>query len=134
MTKQLSNNQSLIIKEADKGGNVGVWPVEMYVIEAKRQLNNNTCYLPLPTDPTEHSKKKMDTILRTGKQFRILAKSEVDFLTVERPVVPTFYLVPKVHKSLTNPPGRPIVSGIGGLCENVCTSIDFYLQPHVLQQ
>ncbi|CAJ0934348.1 unnamed protein product [Ranitomeya imitator] len=44
------------------------------------------------------------------------------------PVVPTFYILPKVHKDPRCPPGRPIVSGIGGLCEPACRFVDFYLQ------
>lgn len=47
-------------------------------------------------------------------------------------MTPTFYLLPNVHKSLTNPPGRPIVSGIRGLCEKVWVYLDFYLQPFAL--
>lgn len=47
--------------------------------------------------------------------------------------IATFYLLPKVHKSFTNPQGRPTVSDIRGLCEKVCIYLDFYLQPFVLQ-
>ncbi|XP_075688588.1 uncharacterized protein LOC142657444 [Rhinoderma darwinii] len=36
-----------------------------------------------------------------------------------------------VHKSLVDPPGRPIVSGLGGLCDPVCKCIDYYLNPLV---
>ncbi|KAM4050243.1 uncharacterized protein ACNLHF_014747 isoform 1-T1 [Anomaloglossus baeobatrachus] len=50
---------------------------------------------------------------------------EVSFIT------PTFYLLPKIHKNPRVPPGRPIVSGMGGLCDAVCKFIDFYLQPLV---
>lgn len=42
-------------------------------------------------------------------------------------------MLPKVHKSLESPPGRPIISGIGGLNEKVCEYINYYLQPFVLQ-
>lgn len=40
-------------------------------------------------------------------------------------------MLPKVHKNLDTQPGRLIVAGIGGLCENACTFVDFYLQPLV---
>ncbi|CAJ0962483.1 unnamed protein product [Ranitomeya imitator] len=51
---------------------------------------------------------------------------------VKFPVIPTFYMLPKVHKSLSNPPGRPIVSGIEGLYEKSCIYLDFFLQPIIL--
>ncbi|XP_077137533.1 uncharacterized protein LOC143803584 [Ranitomeya variabilis] len=43
----------------------------------------------------------MGRALRCGT----LSKKEVDFLTTDHTVVPTFYLLPKVYKSLVNPPG-----------------------------
>lgn len=69
----------------------------------------------------------------SAKHYGIINQKELDFMTVTKPVVPTFYLLPKVHKDIHKPPGRPIVSGIGGICENVCTYIDFFLQPLVNQ-
>lgn len=41
------------------------------------------------------------------------------------------YALPKVHKSLINPPGRPIVSGCQTLTENASALVDKYLYPHV---
>ena len=42
-----------------------------------------------------------------------------------------FYHIPKIHKSLENPPGRPIVSGIGGPTEKLSRLVDHWLQPVV---
>lgn len=38
-----------------------------------------------------------------------------------------------MYKSLDNPPGRAIISGIGGLNEKICLYVVHYLQPFVLQ-
>lgn len=42
-----------------------------------------------------------------------------------------FYSIPKIHKSLVAPPGRPIVSEIGSITENVSRLVDFFLMLHV---
>lgn len=41
-------------------------------------------------------------------------------------------ILPKVHKTLVNPPGRPIISGIDSITSRVGKYIDFYLQPLVM--
>ncbi|XP_071970284.1 uncharacterized protein [Engystomops pustulosus] len=82
-------------------------------------------------DPTKIFKDKIDRLLLAALRAGILNKTEADFLTTQKPIIPTFYLLPKVHKSLVKPPGRPIVSGMGSLNEKLCTYLDFFLQPLV---
>ncbi|XP_040196442.1 uncharacterized protein LOC120929219 [Rana temporaria] len=55
-----------------------------------------------------------------------------EFVRVQHPRQPTFYALHKVHKSLVDPPGRPIISGKGSISEGVSEVIDQYLRPHVL--
>ncbi len=52
-------------------------------------------------------------------------------MKVDYPVTPVIYVLPKIHKDLTNPPGRPIISGIGSLTEKISTFVDFFLKPVV---
>ena len=40
-----------------------------------------------------------------------------------------FYILPKIHKNKTNPPGRPIVSGNSCPTERISSFVDFFLQP-----
>ncbi|XP_069609107.1 uncharacterized protein [Ranitomeya imitator] len=110
------------IKPAGRSGHFGP-------MEAGRQLGDSTCYVRLPADPTDFFKRKLDHLIGQAAGRGTLSKKEVDFLTTEFPVIPTFYLLPKVHKSLVDPPGRPIVSGINGLFEKPCIYVDFFLQP-----
>ena len=44
---------------------------------------------------------------------------------------PEFYMLPKIHKSLENPPGRPIISGNDSPTEKISQMIDIILQPFV---
>lgn len=46
--------------------------------------------------------------------------------------MPMIYALPKTHKSTVEPPGFPIVSGIGCLTEKASQVVDDYLRPHVL--
>ncbi|XP_073441850.1 uncharacterized protein [Dendrobates tinctorius] len=130
--KRLKSNSSFIIKEADKGGNIVLWQIDMYLKEAKRQLYNALCYQVLPSDPTTVFKTKLDRLLMSAKQNNILSKKEHAFLTTQHPVVPTLYLLPKVHKSISELPGRPIVASIGSLFERPCIYLDHFLQPFVI--
>lgn len=42
-----------------------------------------------------------------------------------------FYHLPKVHKDLSNPPGRPIISGINSCTSQLSQYLDIYLQDYV---
>ncbi|CAJ0959960.1 unnamed protein product [Ranitomeya imitator] len=101
---------------ADKGGNIVLWPIDMYAKEAKWQLSNTNCYQVLPFDPSVVFKKKLDRLLLMAKCSNILTK-EFTFLTTQHRVEPTLYLLPKIHKSIQEPPVLsipiPQVSGIG---------------------
>ncbi|CAJ0934161.1 unnamed protein product [Ranitomeya imitator] len=74
---------------------------------------------------------QLQTILGRALDEGTFDRRVLEGLTVRAPRTPTFYLLPKVHKDAVNPPGRPIVSGIDGLCDPVCKFIDFYLKPLV---
>ncbi|XP_069612068.1 uncharacterized protein [Ranitomeya imitator] len=128
---RLGSNRDFVIREADKGGNLVIWPTELYLNEVKLQLSNSECYQVLPSDPTDVFRSKLDRLLDSAFTINIINKREREFMTNRHPRVPTFYLIPKVHKSVETPPGRPIVSGLGGLLERPCTYVDFFLQPLV---
>ncbi|CAJ0966495.1 unnamed protein product [Ranitomeya imitator] len=82
-------------------------------------------------DPTSLFKDQLDCIINGAFRDHIVTKKEVDFLITPIPTVPTFYALPKFHKSLVEPPGRPIVSGIGSIFERPCIYVDHFLQPLV---
>ncbi|XP_077135026.1 uncharacterized protein LOC143788937 isoform X4 [Ranitomeya variabilis] len=77
-------------------------------------------------------KKKLDRLLTSAKHNNVLDNKEFKFLTTASPIAPTLYLLPKIHKSTQEPPGRPIVAGIGGLYERPCIYLDHFLQPLVI--
>ena len=54
-------------------------------------------------------------------------------MTQTTPREAEFYLLPKIHKSKTNPPGRPIMSGNGHLTEWISALVDYKIQPLMLK-
>ncbi|XP_075132018.1 uncharacterized protein LOC142204604 [Leptodactylus fuscus] len=78
--------------------------------------------------PTSKFKAELDQILQDACAQGIISADIMQGLVVDFPKIATLYLLPKIHKNCNIPPGRPIVSGIGSLCENICRFVDFYLQ------
>ncbi|XP_069821043.1 zinc finger protein 721-like [Dendropsophus ebraccatus] len=59
----------------------------------------------------------------------IVANKALDQKTAEKlipdsPRKPKWYLLPKIHKSLSRPPGRPIVSAVGSVTEGLSQYVD----------
>ncbi|XP_041417084.1 uncharacterized protein LOC108715416 [Xenopus laevis] len=124
----LQKDKGLIIKKADKGGSIVVMNKEDYLKEAHRQLNNTEHYKPLNNDPTERLKTDIDMFLEDACLTGVISPEIQELLRKDNPRVPIFYLLPKVHKTLINPPGRPIVSGVNSLLQPLAIYIDTYLQ------
>ncbi len=96
-----------------------------YDIEVERQLSDNVFYKKMSTDPTNVFKNEIQEILQEFVNAGEITKQEFDFMKVDYPVTPVIYVLPKIHKDLTNLPGRPIISGIGSLTEKISTFVDF---------
>ncbi|CAJ0917029.1 unnamed protein product [Ranitomeya imitator] len=128
---QLKNLEDVVYKPADKGGNLVVWPVDMYVRQANKLLKNETCYKRLVANPTTLFQQQLVVILERAYDDGLITKTFLDRVRDYQPKLATFYLIPKVHKNALDPPGRPIVAGIGGLCEIVADVVDYFLKPIV---
>ncbi|XP_056406904.1 uncharacterized protein LOC130298045 [Hyla sarda] len=110
--ERLRKLNDVIIKRADKGGNIIVWPREMYEAEARRQLRDNTCYKKLSFNPLISFKNSLEIILERAEADSTISSELHRALSVLHPKIPTLYLLPKVHKHPTRPPGRPIISDV----------------------
>ena len=104
-----------------------------YIAEAKRQLSNNLHYKNLTTDPTTQIARASNTIVRDLHLNGHINKTTLNWALTDINKVRRhqFYMLPKLHKTLDHPPGRPIVSGINGPTEKLSELMDHWLQPIV---
>ncbi|XP_063281802.1 vomeronasal type-2 receptor 26-like [Pelobates fuscus] len=131
--KKFQKDKSIIIKPADKGGGVVLMTLDDYNKESHRLLEDTNTYIKLRADPTKDLKEKCHNYLNEGYKNGILNQKEFNYLKIDFPKIPVLYHLPKVHKNPTQPPGRPIVSGIGSISCRLSEYIDQCLQPIVRQ-
>lgn len=75
-------------------------------------LSDHETYSTLSYDPINRSKRELKGIVKQGFHDCILDKKENIYFVPLALRIPTIYYLPKIHKSLTKPPARPIISGI----------------------
>ena len=129
--RKLSNNPDLVIKAADKGSAIVIQNREDYVKEGERQLGDSKYYQSMTEDLTsKHAEEIKNYVLKMHQNKEITEKT-MEFLNPEGCRTPEFYMLPKIHKGKTPPPGRPIISGNNGPTERISKFVDHFLQPCV---
>ncbi|XP_078541431.1 uncharacterized protein LOC144826808 [Lissotriton helveticus] len=131
LIKKLRDNKNLVIRQSDKGGNVVLWPRKMYLEEAHKQLNDRDCYRRISLQEAMQTRNAIYLKLSAWRSKGLISMDEYKFLKKDYPVMPVIYFIPKVHKNLVQPPGRPIISACNSLLENMSRYIDFFLQDFV---
>ena len=135
--KNLKLKKHLIIKPADKGSACVIMNKVDYILEAERQLNNETFYKKIDEPIFPETSKKYDKILTSLLNQKILYPNEVIYFRPKAEPRPRrFYLLPKIHKDMSKwpiknkmPPGRPIVSDCSSESYRIAEYLDFILQP-----
>lgn len=95
-----------------------MWNRNDYMEEAMRQLNDGEVYRSLDRDPRIEILVKMKELVDKAKAMNVIDSDLACLLIVEHPKTPLLYLLPKIHKTLHKPPGRPIVSGRDSVLHN----------------
>ena len=125
---QLKTDNDLIVKPADKGGAIVIWPKDSYLKEAYRQLNDFNHYRKIPHDPTPEILTETKKLAYNLYKSKIIDNTKYKFLTTDtRARTPHLYLLPKIHKQ--DIPGRPIISGFGGPTARLSQFADHLLKP-----
>ena len=124
---QLKTDDSLV-KPADKGGAIVIWPKDSYLKEAYRQLNDSNHYQKIQKDPTPDILEDTKKLAYNLQKSKIIDNMSHKFLTTDTTArTPHLYLLPKIHKQ--NVPGRPIISGCGGPTAKLSQFADRFLKP-----
>ena len=125
--ENLKENNSIVIKKADKGSNIVILDRNYYIKEAMRQLSDKKFYKECTKDLTlEHHSTIQELILQMFDK-KIISEQTYKFLSEGGKRTSIFYLLPKIHKNLVEPPGRPIVSSIDSPTERISMMLDIIL-------
>ena len=131
--EELQNNNSIVIKKADKGSNIVIMDREFYIKEAMRQLSVTKFYKSCKENLTlEHHSLVQDLVTELFNK-KLISEQTFKFLSTGGKRTSIFYLLPKIHKNLVNPPGRPIVSSVDCPTERISMMLDIILQPLLLE-
>ena len=130
--KNLQTRMDTIIKSSDKGGNIVLQTYGQYEKMCYDILNNQEWYRPITQELIDQFKLEFKILIYSAFTDALIDKQTYEFLNIPFPREPIFYSIPKIHKNKQNPPGRPIISGIGSITENTSRFVDFFLMPHVM--
>ncbi|CAJ0953259.1 unnamed protein product [Ranitomeya imitator] len=111
----LKRNSSITIKPADKGGAIVVMDTSFYLSMVHHHLDDTDTYLPVSRDPSGDIFREIQQLVETYRESNVIDVRLGEFLLNTHPVVPVFYALPKIHKHMTRPPGRPIVASTNSL-------------------
>ena len=114
--RNIANDSSVVVTQADKGGGVIIMDKQQYVAKMNEMLSDSETYEKKPAGYTEKQSKlfnqKTRKILKTSERGK-----KMYHLIEEAPTIPRMRGLPKVHKQ--NIPMRPITSGIGSAPHNI---------------
>ncbi|CAJ0931011.1 unnamed protein product [Ranitomeya imitator] len=126
----LSENRNIVIKPADKGGAIVIMNKHHYVTEVRRQLADTGTYRKLQGDPTYSIQRKINTVIDKYMSLGTIDSKTKTFLINHHPVTPVLYILPKIHKNVQNPPGRPIVASTDSVLNPLSKFLEKILTPY----
>ena len=116
--RTLAGDRSIVIKKADKGSCIVVWDRADYLREAEKQLSDKKVY-----QKVQFKKQMLPNLVDTSNNFfralktkGFIAEKELKYFTYQCKNacnLGKMYLLPKIHKRLSDVPGRPAISNCG---------------------
>ena len=128
--RELKKDKNIIIKPADKGSGTVIWQKDKYIKKAERKLAQK-CYQKLEQNRLTETIELLERALNNLKAMNSISDQNYKAMLQTDARLATFYMLTKIHKNLTNSPGRPIMSGNGHPTEWISAWLDRKLQPIV---
>ena len=129
--RKLGDDESIVIKKADKGANIVIQDRKNYISECLRQLNDLRFYLKLGSDMNSKFRSRVECLVTEMLNTGQISEKTFKYLMGGGDRTPIFYTLPKVHKEYNVvPPGRPIVSSVNGPTERISQLFYIILQPY----
>ncbi|XP_078523043.1 uncharacterized protein LOC144792069 [Lissotriton helveticus] len=129
--ENLRQDKSITFQPADKGGALVMMDTTFYDRKVEEHVQDTLTYIKLEKDPTSEFSALLDKIITKAENDGTININTARYLKTTTPQVPHIYMLPKIHKSLEDPPFRPIVAGCGSIHEPVGRFVDHHLQPLV---
>jgi hypothetical protein len=139
--QRLHKDKSIVIKPADKNVGLVIMNKSDYKDMCMKHLNDRSVYLPIGYfNPNLHfaalrqilkRHNHLHSVIKQQKRLTKLATSLLHlqiFKDTTLRIAP-FYCLPKIHKAVLPPPGRPICSSIMTLTHHASLYLDKVLQP-----
>lgn len=76
-------------------------------------------YKKLERDPTTQYEGELKVLVELAYSTGVLSNKEKKYLTPSGSSIPTIYTLPKIHKDIQCPPGRPIGNEIGSIASQM---------------
>ncbi len=126
--RELAMRDDIVVKKADKGSNIVIMRRDDYVAKGLKQLSDTKYYLPQSENLTQKHNKEIGNFLRLMRRCGEISEKTFQYLWREDPRTLEFYLLPKIHKNVTPPPGRPIISANDCPTETISKLVDFFVK------
>lgn len=130
--RELRNDNTVVIKKADKGSCVVMEDRDVYIQDGLNHLSDVAIYREVEEDPTNQLAIAINAYVKMIHHKGFISNQMKEYLTFDEPErVRTHqaYFLKKIHKN--EHAVRPIVSGCSGPTERLSALMDYFLQPVV---
>ncbi|KAJ1208254.1 hypothetical protein NDU88_003640 [Pleurodeles waltl] len=130
---RLQQNKNIVIKPCDKGGGIVLLETDQYKHKVSLMLGIPEHYSKANNGWQREVKKAIQEVSLKAYNDGLICEKEYRYLNPTTTRVPILYGLPKVHKTETDPPFRPIVSTVGSITEPLSKFVETFLKTRVVQ-